>query len=371
MSMGALRSTPLWLLLAAAPLLAQGRPADSTRSASSARIAAELALLKLAGNDARVPPADSFTVGDRLVPAGSTVHGSVGISDGKLEISGEVDGSAIALGGDVIVHRGGIVSGDAMAFGGRVIVDGGRVDGEMRSLSTLGRVGHVRVPVAAEPWTTWHAAKLVLGFFAVLVIIGLGVLVFAERNLDGVVVALERAPVKAFWLGVLGELAMLPVLLLGCLALVLTILGALLVPFTIVAYVVAVAGLVTLGFLAVSRLTGSALVARGDSSRSARGEHLSALFVGLVIYFALWIAAALLVRVPVAGDVVRALALAVTWVAATAGLGAAIASRAGTERATTGAPRRATPDELSWQTPTPITGVAAARRPVPSRTTQP
>lgn len=370
--MRALRFAALALFFAALPAAAQRQAPDSVRRASSARIAAELALLKLSGEDARVPPADSFTVGDRLIPAGSTVHGSVGVTDGKLEISGEVDGSAIALGGDLVVHRGGVVTGDAMAFGGRVIVDGGRVDGEMRSVSTVARVGRVHLPISAEPWTTWQAVKLVLGFFAVLVIIGLGVLVFAERNLDGVVAALERAPVKAFWLGVLGQLAVLPVLLLVCLALVLTILGALLVPFTIVAYVVAVAGLVTLGFLAVSRLTGSAIVSRRDSGRTARGEHLSALFIGLVIYFGLWLVAALLLRAPVAGDVLRGLALAVTWVAASAGLGATILSRAGTERTVAGgAARRPLPDELSWQTPTPITGVAAAKRPVPSQKTQP
>lgn len=370
--MRALLLAPLALALAVVPAAAQRQARDTSHAASTARVAAELALLKLTGENGRVPPADSFTVGDRLIPAGSTVHGSVGVTDGKLEISGEVDGSAIALGGDVVVHRGGVVTGDAMAFGGRVIVDGGRVDGEMRSMSTVSRVRGVHLPISAEPWTTWQAVKLVLGFFAVLVIIGLGVLVFAERNLDGVVASLERAPMKAFWLGVLGQLAMLPVLLLLCLALTLTILGILLVPFAIVAYVVAVAGLVTLGFLAVSRLTGSAIAAHGDSARTARGEHLSALFVGLVIYFGLWLVAALLLRVPVAGDVVRGLALAVTWVAATAGLGAAIVSRAGTERGLPGAPaRRPVADELSWQTPTPITGVAAARRPVPSQKTQP
>lgn len=370
--MRTLHASALMLLMAVAPAAAQGPSPDTTRAALTARIARELAALELTGANGRVPPADSFTTGNRLVPAGSTVHGSVGITDGRLEVSGEVDGSAIALGGDVLVHRGGIVTGDAMAFGGRVIVDGGRVDGEMRSVSTAARGTLLHLPAAVAPWSTWQAVKLVLGCFAVLVIIGIGVLVFAERNLDGVVGALERAPLRAFWLGVLGELALLPVLTLVCLALVLTLIGTLLVPFTIVAYVLAAAGLVTLGFLAVSRLTGSAVVARREATRSARGEHLSALFVGLVIYFTLWGAAALLVRVPVAGDVVRGLALAVTWVAATAGFGAAIASRAGTSEMLPGKrARRTLPDELSWQTPTPITGVAAARRPVPTRSPQP
>ena len=370
--MRSLYASTLMLLAVVTPAAAQRPSSDTTHAALTARIARELAALDLTDTSGRVPPADSFTTGNRLVPAGATIHGSVGVTDGRLEVSGEVDGSAIALGGDVVVHRGGIVTGDAMAFGGRVIVDGGRVDGEMRSVSTVAHGTRPHLAASAEPWTSWQAVKLVLGCFAVLVIIGLGVLVFAERNLDGVVGALERAPVRAFWLGLLGELALLPVLTLVSLALVLTLIGTLLVPFTIVAFVLAAAGLVTLGFLAVSRLTGSAVVARRESGRSTRGEHLSALFVGLVIYGALWLVAALLVRVPIAGDVVRGLALAVTWVAATAGFGGALASRAGTsEMLPRKRARRTLPDELSWQTPTPITGVAAARRPVPTRSPQP
>jgi hypothetical protein len=59
----------------------------------------------------------------------------------------------------------------------------------------------------------------------------------------------------------------------------------------------------------------------------------------------------------------RAVALAGSWVALTFGAGAAILARAGTRRE--GAARRPRPiDDLSWQTPTPVTGVVAARRPV-------
>ena len=50
-------------------------------------------------------------------------------------------------------------------------------------------------------------------------------------------------------------------------------------------------------------------------------------------------------------------------VAVTLGLGATILSRAGTRREAR-ADRPKTPADLSWQTPTPVTGVVAARRPV-------
>ena len=56
-----------------------------------------------------------------------------------------------------------------------------------------------------------------------------------------------------------------------------------------------------------------------------------------------------------------AAAIAASWAALTLGLGAAILSRAGTHRRVASGSR---PIELAaWQTPTPVAGVVAARRP--------
>jgi hypothetical protein len=124
---------------------------------------------------------------------------------------------------------------------------------------------------------------------------------------------------------------------------------------------------VTLGFLAVARLTGG-IWSRQGSAASPRGTNLRALFIGLVIYMGLWMLAALFSWQPVAGAILRGIALAMTWVAATVGLGAALISRAGTQRpgaarGSAGSARRPAPEDLAWQTPTPVTGVTAARRP--------
>jgi hypothetical protein len=116
---------------------------------------------------------------------------------------------------------------------------------------------------------------------------------------------------------------------------------------------------VTLGFLAVSRLVGSAAWRTGGTGKA---RAMATLMVGVSIFFALWLVAALLTWAPLAATVVRAAALAVTWSAMTLGLGAAILSRAGTHRRVASAAR--TVELASWQTPTPITGVVAARRPV-------
>ena len=350
-----------------APASASPASKSQTQQPITDRIRREIEQLRARPEGNQVPPADSFTVGPRAVPAAASLHGAVAVAEGSLDVYGRLDGSAYVLNGDIVVHNGGVITGDAMSIGGRVLLDGGRIEGEQLSLSAP-PTGVVRAPTASAPLTTWQSIKLVVGWFAILVIIGLGVLIFAEPNMDGVVESLEGNFARAFWFGLLGEIVALPVLVLLCIGLALTILGALLIPFALVVYPIAIAGLLALGFLAVARLTGRAWSRpESDAPDAARRANLRALFVGLVLYLGLWLLAAIFTWQPIAGAILRGVALAVSWVAVTAGLGAALLSRAGTRRLDhreRAAARRPAPEDLAWQTPTPVTGVAAARRPV-------
>jgi hypothetical protein len=307
-----------------------------------------------------LPPADSVSPGPRTIPAGTTARGTI-VARGPIVVAGRVDGSVVSLAGDVTVSRGGVVTGDALSVGGRVIADG-EVGGELRSVSSLPTLSSAPAAVAARSpiERTYDNLRLVAATFGVLLIIAVGVLLFAGPNLDEVVATLERRFGRAFWVGLLGQLLILPGLVVLVVALAVSLIGILLIPFAIVAYVVAIAGLLTLGFLAVARLVGGAL---RPSARDAtpRSRALAGLAVGLAVFFALWMIAAALTWAPLAATVVRAAALAATWAAMTLGLGTAILSRAGTHRRIAGGAR---PVELaSWQTPTPLTGVVAARRP--------
>jgi hypothetical protein len=358
--------------LVAAQAPAATPPAPSSVSQNqphqlSDRVRRQIDELRVKPEGNRLPPADSFTVGPRQIPASATVRGPIAVAEGSLDVYGHVDGDVFVLDGDVVLHGGAVITGDALSIGGRVTLDGGRVDGEVRTLSPSTGAA-TRAAAERAPLSTWQSVKLVIGWFALLVIIGLGVMIFAEPNINGVVAALERSFARAFWFGVLGEIMALPALLLLCIGLVLTLLGVLLVPFAIVAYCIAVAGLLALGFLAVALLTGSVWSrTQPTTPASARAANLRALFIGLVLYMGLWMLAALFAWQPIAGAVLRGIALAVSWVAVTVGLGAALLSRAGTRhlepRAGGAAPRRPAPDDLAWQTPTPVTGVTAARRP--------
>jgi hypothetical protein len=326
----------------------------------SAALAKEIADQRTAG-ETHLPDADQFVFGDHSIAEKTSVDGPIAVAHGNLDVYGTIQGDAITLDGDIRVHRGGRITGDAWAAAGTVLIEGGTIEGQKRAFST-------HFPAAARtpsrPLTTLETIKLTIGWFAILMIIGLGVMVFADGNLDGVVLSLERGFGKAFWIGLAGQVLMLPALVVFTVALAITVIGALLIPFAIVAYVIAMAGLVTLGFLAVARLTGVAFTSdRGTTS--PRGVHLRALFTGLLAYLALWLGAAIFTSTPFVGSILRAVAIAVTWVATTVGLGAAITSRAGTVRPGN-AKGSAAADELSWQTPTPVTGVAAATRRVAS-----
>ena len=312
-----------------------------------------------------LPPENQIAMGGRTIPAGTTVAGPVAAAGGPLHVYGTVNGDAIAIGSDVIVHPGARITGNAVSALGTVNLAGGTVGGEIRQLA--GALG--AVPQAAETesrsGSTRHALALSSSWLIILVLMAIGVLLFAGDYLDGVVDSLEGRFGRSFWAGIATQLALAPVLCLLVIALAVTILGVLLIPFAIVAFVLAVVGLITLGFLAIARITGESVAPAASKRYSARGAALRALVVGVSIYMGLWVLASAFAWAPVVETVLRVVAVAITWVATTAGLGAAVISRGGTKRSAPTASFAAVND-IPWQTPTPVTGVVAARRPTPS-----
>ena len=328
-----------------------------------------LLALQSSGEDVKLPAAGVFTFGDSTIAAGAKASGPVAVAGGTLHVRGAVDGDVVTYGGDIVVHQGARVTGNAIAVLGKVSLDGGQVDGESRALGgNVGATGAGAFVSRPPRSAIVESLALAVGWLAVLGIIGIGVLVFASTNLDAVAETLERNFGRSFLAGLGGQLALLPVLALLLVGLTLTLIGILLIPFAIVAYVLAVAGLVTLGYLAIARISGRTFLGAevGDESER-RAAALKAMLVGLLIVMSPWFIAALLSFSPTGGLVARTVSFAVAWVACTAGLGAAMISRGGVRRATAPAIEQAILS-ASWQTPTPVSGVAAARRPAPAQT---
>jgi hypothetical protein len=298
--------------------------------------------------------------GNTTIAPGDTVRGPLLVIGGTADISGVVAGNVYALWGDVLVHAGAEIAGTASAYRGRVIVDGGRVRGELHAWPSAVAAAAAEQP----PMSRGRALQLSAGWTAVLVVVGILVLVLVAPNLESTARSIEQDFGRAFFIGVAGQLGFAPGLLILCVALAATIVGALLIPFVLVAAPVALAGIVTLGWLALAMTSGRAIM-RSRHDGASRAEALRALVVGVGVLMLPWILAAALQGTGTPALVLRISAAAVTWVAATAGLGAAMLSRGGVGGRR--AEERPTPPLQGWQTPTPISGVAAARRPIPAR----
>jgi hypothetical protein len=333
------------------------------QQAAPSRESDDLAVVlgRLTGSDLpKLPHASEFRPGDRTIAASDRVVGTLAVSKGTVHIYGNVDGDVVAFNGDIIVHEKGEVTGNAIAIGGRVQLAGGHVAGQTL---ILGDGLEAVPPGAVNDRSVLAQLRLVGGWFAVLLVISVGVMVLASDNLNTVADALERHYGAALAAGVAGQLLALPALVALTIALALTILGILLVPFAGVAYVIVCAGLLMLGFLATAVVIGRGWrPAAPGTDRAKRAATLRAIVVGLLVLLAPWLVAATLAPWPTAESLARGVAFAISWVACTAGLGAALISRAGIRQASTPQAQRAMASP-SWQTPTPVSGVVAARRP--------
>jgi hypothetical protein len=289
------------------------------------------------------------------IGVGDTVRGPLVVLRGDAVVRGTVLGNVTAIFGNVTIGEGADVHGSALAYRGRVVVEGGRVRGAIGARP----VAAAAAP-PAPPMSRQQAITLAAGWAAMVLVVGLLALVVAGRQLDETARYLEQDFAKAFFVGVAAELGFLPLVLLAVVALTVTLLGILLIPFVLVAAPVALAGAITLGWLAAALLMGRAVFRAGAGND--RAAMLRALVPGALLLFAPWFVAAGLQSAGPAAVVARAAAFAIAWVAASAGLGAVVLTRASRRRP---APQPAAAG--GWQTPTPIGGIAAARRPVPAR----
>ena len=349
-----MRATVMTFAVASLIVVAPESPAFSQDTATAVSAATQ-------STPARTQSVASDTIrfGGRIIEAGDTVNGPVLSAAGDLRVRGMIRGTAVVIAGDIILEDGGSITGDAIAILGSVVTLRGSVGGAARTFSrSFSWLEEVEQAPSARRGTS-EAMGLSLGWLVVMLLIGIGVLVFAGAYLDGVTDVLEQSFGRSFLVGIAGELAVIPAMILVVAALAVTVVGILLIPFAIVAYVLAVTGFLTLGFLSVARLAGGSI---GANRGEVRGKALRGLVFGIALFMGVWVLAAAFQWSPAISGILRMIALALTWVAATAGFGAAILSRGGTHR---DAAKKAVVDEsAAWQTPTPITGVAAARKPV-------
>jgi len=175
----------------------------------------------------------SVSASAHTVEAAQHLTGDVASWHGPLEIRGTVDGNAVAIGSDVVLLPGGHVRGDAVSVGGQVRMAGGTVDGETRSISAFS-VG----PIAGAQLTPQQALKrslsLAVACYLILVTMALAVAIGARAHLETIAATIRTDFSRAFLFGLLGEVAVVPLFLLSMVALAITLVGILLIPFAAV-----------------------------------------------------------------------------------------------------------------------------------------
>jgi hypothetical protein len=310
-------------------------------------------------------PDGNARAGNWSVAAGDTHEGHLLLLQGTAEVRGRVVGNLVALDGDVVLHPGSVVEGSVLSLGGQVREAGGDVTGQIVSLAAA-EPGALAARAGPAGLTALRAAGLV-GVFLTLLILGFALVLFGRPQLEVVSDTVARSFGRSFVTGLVGQVLVVPTFGMLVVGLALTIVGVLLIPFVVVAYVLLVVVGLLGGLLAVSHAMGETWVRRRLASGADIGSPNSFryLFVGLAGALAVWATWVLVGWVPVAGNLVRVAAVLFTWLLGTAGFGAMLLSRAGVRENFAGRliPPEALTDEYLWATPQ--FGVPAARRPGP------
>ncbi len=198
------------------------------------------------------------------------VEGDAAVVGGSVTVEGEVTGDVTAVGGVVRLLDGAHVMGDVASVGGEVYQDdGARVDGDIEDVSVHTNFNfvpwtnwrdwdHYRFEHSFSPWGWWRGLgwKLVRILF-LGVLAWLSLLVF-RRPIGRMEERLEAEPWKCGLVGLLAVALFVPIVVLLCLFLAVSIIGIpllIVVPFGVLAAVV----VAWLGFVAVAARIGEAL----------------------------------------------------------------------------------------------------------------
>lgn len=167
---------------------------------------------------------------------------------------------------------------------------------------------------------------IVFGWILIVGLIGFTLMAFGADKLQIVIRTMQQGVGKSLGSGLLGQVAILPGAVAVCALLAATLIGILLIPLGLVAFMVAVSGIAMFGFVAVATMTGQALTASSKADDTPHGAMLRAFFVGMAVYLGLWVLAAVLRPIPLLGAIVESFVTAITFIAVTTGFGAVLLS---------------------------------------------
>lgn len=232
---------------------------------------------------------------DVLVGRETRLDATLVAVDSDVEVRGEVRGDVVVVDGTLRVVEGGRISGDVRLADARLVDRDGEIEGSVVEVTApvAGRGDEVRDQIRdelrrelrdeirsatrerAERDDGWGFLRPfraigsgiagVLGVLlntAVVALLGWGVVFFVPDNLSVVADTARRAPGRSVMVGLAGAFLLLPVWILGGLALILTVVGIFALPFWIALFPLAVVAAAGLGFYAVASGIGEHLARR-------------------------------------------------------------------------------------------------------------
>lgn len=316
------------------------------------------------------------------IAAGETVEGTLVVVDADVEVRGRLDGDLVLVRGALRVREGGEIRGDVRLVDARLFRDGGQITGEVRNVeaeappgvdvdrlrnqirdelrrelrSETRRSGRDRGVPGAMRNVTRGVGGLVENLITVLILSGLGWIVvhFAGDRLRTVSGAIQVNPARSAAVGLAGAFLILPVWILGMLALVISLVGILALPFWILLFPLAVAGALFLGGFSVASLLGEWLSRRDIQGleRLRPSNPFHTVPAGIALLFLAFMAANVLrIAGPLTG-VFRGLLVAAgvvgLLVAMAVGLGGVLLTRGGAQPVGGGGGWGAEADPDAW-----------------------
>lgn len=228
---------------------------------------------------------------DVVVQQGTTVEGTLVVIEGTLRVEGEVRGDVVVVGGALDVRDGGVIRGEARLADARLLRNDGDVeDGivdvlenerdaeaelrdslreeirreirddlrhEIRNMTRMESDDSFSIMAPFRPVIRGVGGvleKLIMVF--VLGLVGAGFLAFAGENLDTISETARKAPGRSAMVGFAGTFLLLPVWILGAVALAVSIIGIPVAIAWLPLFPVAAALAAVLGYLAVARNAG-------------------------------------------------------------------------------------------------------------------
>lgn len=308
---------------------------------------------------------------DVVIPSGSMVEGTLVVIGGSLRVEGEIEGDAVIVNGTLDVRSDGSIGGEARVADTRIVRNTGEIRGgivnvledereferelrqelhdeiraeirsdvrnEIRNATRFEGDGFsVMSPLRPVIRGVGGVFEKLVGVF-ILALLGAGFLAFAGENMDAISETARRAPGRAAMVGVAGSFLLVPVWLLGAVALAISIIGIPVAIAWLPLFPLATVIASLLGYVAVARNAGEWMA---DSSFPwtawiRKSNPVLTLVGGLLAFSGLFIAGHVLSIAPFLNVLSTLLFIAggvVTFVALQIGFGAVLLTRAGRRR---------------------------------------